>query len=165
MALADGLVLWVHLLCSSIWVGGSIFIGVVLVPVLKSYTKSLEELVALMVKIGRRFNKITVPAFAILVATGIYNARGFIGDPEGLLSSVYGEILLAKVVLVVATVVAYVIHIRVLDSGMESRIMSGYGGSVYVQSVRTKIIHLGRIIVILSVAILLLAALLGSGGF
>lgn len=163
MAVVDGLILWIHLLCSSIWVGGSIFIGVVLVPVLKSYTKSLEELVALMVKIGRRFNSITVPAFAILVATGIYNARGFIGEPGMLVSSAYGDILLAKVILVVATVVAYIVHIRVLDSGMESRIMSGYGGSVYVQSVRSKIIHLGRVIVILSIAILLLAALLRSG--
>ena len=163
MALVDGLIMWIHLLCSSIWVGGSIFIGIVLVPVLKTYTKSLEELVALMVKIGRRFNSITVPAFAILVATGIYNARGFMTDPATLLSTVYGEILLTKVVLVVATVGAYIVHIRVMDSGMESRIMSGYGGSVYVQSVRSRIIHLGRIIVILSVAILLLAAFLRSG--
>jgi hypothetical protein len=46
---------------------------------------------------------------------------------------------------------------------MERKIMSGHGGNVYVQSVRTKIIILGEVIVILSVAILLLAALLDSG--
>ena len=40
-------------------------LGIVLVPVLKSHTETLEEMVALMVKIGRRFNKITIPAFAI----------------------------------------------------------------------------------------------------
>ena len=163
MAVADGLVTWVHLICASIWVGGSIFIGVVLVPVLKSYTKSVEELVALMVKVGRRFNKVTVPAFAILIATGIYNSRAFISDPGALLDTTYGTILLIKIILVVATVITYVIHVRLLNADMERKILSGHGGNIYVQSIRTKIIVLGEVIVILSVAILLLAALLDSG--
>jgi putative copper export protein len=165
MTVVDSLVLWVHLICSSIWVGGSIFIGIVLVPVLKSHTKSIEELVTLMVRIGRRFNKITMPAFAILIATGIYNSRGFITNPGGLVETTYGMILLMKIVLVIATVAAYVVHVRLLNSDMERKIMSGQGGNIYVQSVRTKIIILGEVIVVLSVAILLLAALLGSGGF
>jgi len=163
MVLADSLVTWVHLICSSIWVGGSIFIGIVLVPVLKAHTKSLEELVALMIKVGRRFNKATVPAFGILIATGIYNSRGFIGDPGSLLDTTYGIILLVKIILVLATVGTYVVHVRLLNSDMERRIMSGQGGNVYVQSVRTKIIILGEVIVILSVAILFLAALLDGG--
>ncbi len=163
MAVEDGLVTWIHLLCSSIWVGGSIFIGIVLVPVLKSYTKSVEELVALMVKIGRRFNKFTVPAFAILIATGLFNSRAFFGDPGALVETTYGVLLLTKVVLVIATVGTYVIHVRILNAEMEQKLTSGYGGSVYVQSARSKIINLGRIIVVLSVAILLLAALLDSG--
>ena len=165
MTVVDSLVLWVHLICSSIWVGGSIFIGIVLVPVLKSHTKSIEELVTLMVRIGRRFNKITMPAFAILIATGIYNSRGFITNPGGLVETTYGMILLMKIVLVIATVAAYVVHVRLLNSDMERKIMSGQGGNIYVQSVRTKIIILGEVIVVLSVAILLLAALLGSSGF
>lgn len=165
MAVADALVTWVHLICASIWVGGSIFIGIVLVPVLKSYTKSVEELVALMIKVGRRFNKVTVPAFAILIASGIYNSRVFFGDPGSLVDSTYGMILLTKIILVVATVVTYVVHVRLLNADMERKIMSGHGGNVYVQSVRTKIIILGEVIVILSVAILLLAAFMDSGGF
>jgi copper resistance protein D len=165
VAVIDGLVTWVHLICSSIWVGGSIFIGIVLVPVLKSYTKSLEELVALMVKIGRRFNKLTLPAFAILIATGIYNSRSFIANPSGLLETTYGIILLTKIILVIATVGTYVVHVKLLNADIERKIMSGQGGNVYVQSVRTKIIILGEVIVFLSIAILLLAALLDSGGF
>jgi putative copper resistance protein D len=151
------------LVCSSIWVGGSIFIGLVLVPVLKSYTKSLEEMVGLMVKVGRRFNKVTVPAFAALVASGIYNSRAFFSDPGSLFDTTYGIILLTKVILVVGTIVTYIVHVRLLNADMERKIMSGQGGNIYVQSVRTKIIVLGEIIVILSVTILLLAALLGSG--
>ena len=163
MAVADGLVTWVHLVGASIWVGGSIFLGIVLVPVLKSHTETLEEMVALMVKIGRRFNKITIPAFAALIASGIYNSRLFLWEPGAILDTTYGVILLTKVILVIATIVTYVIHIRLLDADMERKIMSGQGGNTYVQSVRTKIIILGEVIVILSVAILLLAALLDSG--
>jgi copper resistance protein D len=163
MAVADGLVTWVHLICASIWVGGSIFIGLILVPVLKSHTKTLEEMVGLMVKVGRRFNKVTIPAFAALIATGIYNSRGFLGDPAALVDSTYGIILLAKIILVVGTIATYIVHVKLLNADMERKIMSGTGGTIYVQSVRTKIIILGEIIVILSVAILLLAALLDSG--
>ena len=163
MTLTDSLVTWVHLICASIWVGGSIFIGVVLVPVLKSHTKSIEELVALMVKVGRRFNKITVPAFGILMATGMYNSRGFIGDPGAMLETTYGTILLTKIILVIATVVTYVVHIRLLNADMERKILSGKGGNIYVQSVRRKLIVLGEIIVVLSILILLLAALLDGG--
>jgi putative copper export protein len=163
MAVADGLITWVHLTCASIWVGGSIFIGLILVPVLKSYTKTLEEMVALMVKIGRRFNKVTIPAFAGLIASGIYSSRAFLYDPGALLDTTYGIILLTKIILVIGTIVTYIVHVRLLNADMERKIMSGQGGNIYVQSVRTKIIILGEIIVILSIMILLLAALLDSG--
>lgn len=163
MAIADGLVTWVHLICSSIWVGGSIFIAAVAVPVLRAHIQSLDERVGMMVRIGRQFNKVTVPAFGILMATGVYNARAFAGDPAALADSTYGIILLVKIILVFATVAAYVVHVRILNSDMERKILSGSAGSVYVQSVRTKIIHLGRVMVGLAIAILLLAALLDSG--
>lgn len=149
---------------ASIWVGGSIFLGVVLAPVLKKYTKSTEELVALMIKVGRRFNRIALPSLAILVATGIYNSRSFVLNPSGLLETSYGIILLTKILLVTATFATYAVHIRILNANVEQKIASGNAESVYTQSVRSKIIHLGRITVILSVLILLLAALLDSGG-
>jgi putative copper resistance protein D len=163
MVVAEGLIMWVHLVGASIWVGGSIFLGIVLVPVLKSHTKTLEEMVALMVRIGRRFNKITVPAFVALIATGIYNSRAFIEEPSTVLDTTYGTILFIKIILVIGTIVAYIVHIRLLDADMERKLMSGQGGNIYVQSVRTKIIILGEVIVVLSIAILLLAALLDSG--
>jgi uncharacterized membrane protein len=165
MALVDGLVTWVHLICASIWVGGSIFIAAVAVPVLRSQFPSLDERVGMMVKIGRQFNKVTVPAFAVLVASGIYNARAFAANPGALLESGYGALLTIKIILVIATIGAYAVHVRMLNADMERKILSGSAGSVYVQSVRSKIIHLGRVMVGLSIAILLLAALLDSGGF
>jgi copper resistance protein D len=165
MSLTDSLLTWVHLITASIWVGGSIFLGIVLAPMLKSITGTLEERIALMIKIGRRFNTIAMPSLVILIITGIYNSRVFLQEPSLLFETNYGIILLFKIILVIATVITYIIHIRVLNSETEKTLSGGYAETIYVQSIRSKIIYLGRIIVILSVAILLLAAILDSGGY
>src|SRR5919202_2015492 len=103
MVLADSLIIWLHLTCASIWVGGSIFLGIVLSPVLKKITNTVEERVALMINIGRQFNKIAVPSFVILIITGIYNSRSFFEEPSLLIDTKYGIILLIKIILVVTT--------------------------------------------------------------
>ena len=164
MSLTDSLLIWVHLVTASIWVGGSIFLGIVLAPMLKSITGTLEERIALMIKIGRRFNKIAIPSFVILIITGIYNSRVFLQEPGLLFETNYGIILLFKIILVIATLITYIIHVRILNAETEKTLSAGNAESIYVQSIRSKIIHLGRITVILSVTILLLAALLDSGG-
>ena len=74
-------------------------------------------------------------------------------------------LLLIKIILVIATIATYVVHVKTLNAEMERKILAGNAGSVYVQSVRSKIIHLGRVMVGLAIAILLLAALLDSGAF
>jgi copper resistance protein D len=165
MSLTDSLFTWVHLVAASIWVGGSIFLGIVLAPMLKSITGTLEERIALMIKIGRRFNKIAMPSFVILIVTGIYNSRVFLQEPGLLFETNYGIILLFKIILVIATLIIYIIHIRILNTRTEKTLSGGYAETIYVQSIRSKIIYLGRITVILSVAILLLAAILDNGGY
>jgi copper resistance protein D len=164
MVLADSLIIWLHLTCASIWVGGSIFVGIVLSPMLKIITITVEERVALMIKIGRQFNKIAMPSFGILIITGIYNSRSFFGNPSAFLGTEYGIILLIKIILVIATLSTYAIHVRILNTETERKLTVGNAGNIYVQSIRSKIISLGRITVILSVLILLFASLLHNGG-
>lgn len=164
MTLVDGLIMWLHLICASIWVGGSIFLGIVLAPMLKTITKTIEERVSLMIKIGRRFNKIAIPSLGILIMTGIYNSRLFFMEPSALFSSNYGKVLFIKILLVIATIIVYIMHTRLLNIGIERKLASETTGSVFLLSVRSKVLYLGRITVILSVAILLAAALLVSGG-
>jgi hypothetical protein len=67
--------------------------------------------------------------------------------------------------LVIATIVAYAVHVRLLNKDTEEKLMTGSGGGLYVQSLRSRIMNLGRIVVFLSIAILLLAAMLARGGF
>ena len=163
MALADVLVFWVHLTCASIWVGGSLFLGIVLAPMLGTIADSPADRLALMLRIGRRFNRIALPSFIILIVTGIYNSRAFILQPNALIDSEYGIILLIKIVFVIVTLIIYVIHIRSIDIETENRIRSGDSNS-YIQPVRSRIILLGRVIVGLSLIILFLGALLNNSG-
>lgn len=163
MTLADVLVFWVHLTCASIWVGGSLFLGIVLAPMLGTIADSPADRLALMLRIGRRFNRIALPSFIILIITGIYNSRAFILQPNALIDSDYGIILLIKIVFVIVTLIIYVIHIRSIDIETENKIRNGDSNS-YIQSVRSRIILLGRVIVGLSLIILFLGALLNNSG-
>lgn len=157
----DGIIVWIHLLCSSIWVGGSIFIGLVLGPMLNTITKDLHERITLMIKIGQRFNKIAFPSFLILVVTGIYNSREIFEEPKIFFETGYGIVLFAKIILVCITFLAYLVHIRILNTETTGQIKSD--SIEHISKIRNKIINLGKLTVITSVLILLMAAILDSG--
>jgi copper resistance protein D len=163
MVIFDALIVWVHLICSSIWVGGSIFLGIVLAPEIRNMKPNIEDRLSLMIRFGRKFNAIALPSFLILIVTGIYNSRTFIFRPNDLLEMQYGQILIIKILVAVAILVIYIIHIRIFSTKTEEEITSGKLDLQYLISVRTKIIWLGRITVFLSIIVLLLAALLDSG--
>ncbi len=70
--------------------------------------------------------------------------------------------LLVKIIVVLATVGTYVMHVRLFSSKLEAKIMSSNSDDAYLQSARSKLILLGRVVIGLSVAIILMAALLDS---
>ena len=163
MPILDALLIWAHLVAASIWVGGSIFIGIVLAPLLKTISESVEERVAIMIRVGRKFNRIAIPSLVILIATGLYNSSNILSRPQFLLSTNYGIILVIKIILVISLIVMFAIHVRIIRSEIERKIESKEMLLEIVQRLRSKIISLGRIIVFVSVAILFMAALLQSG--
>jgi putative copper export protein len=165
MPLIDVLVIWVHLICASIWVGGSIFLGLILAPMLGSITSSMEERLSIMIRVGRRFNMVALPSLLILVLTGLYNSRTYLAEPSMIVRTDYGIILLIKIIVVIGILITYFIHIKLLGNDVEKKIKSENVYSLYVQSIRSKIILLGRISVIMSIVVLLLAAILQRGGF
>ena len=163
MPILDALLIWAHLVSASIWVGGSIFIGIVLAPLLKTISESVEERVAIMIRVGRKFNKIAIPSLAILIVTGLYNSSNILSKPEFLFSTNYGIILVIKIILVISLLVMFAIHVRIIRTEIEKKIESKEMLPEIVQKLRSKIISLGRVMVFVSVAILLMAALLHSG--
>jgi len=159
----QAIITWIHLVSAAVWVGGSLFFGAVLAPVLRKMSMSLEERIQFMIKVGRRFNKIAIPSLIILIVTGVYNSHPFFTKPELLLSSDYGYLLLIKILLVIALIITFAIHVRIIRKEVEEKIMSKEMTETQIQKLRKKIIILGEIIVIISVAVLFFAALLDSG--
>jgi len=115
-----------------------------------------------MIRVGRRFNKIAIPSLIILIGTGIYNSYSFFNNFELLFSTSYGNLLTIKIILVMALIITYIIHVRIIRKDIEEQIMSKKMSEQQIKKLRSKIIILGEIIVIISVGILFMAALLNS---
>jgi len=161
--LEQAILTWIHLVAAAIWVGGSLFIGIVLSPLLKTLTDSLEERMQIMIRVGRRFNMIAVPSLIILMATGLYSSHTLLSKPELLVATSYGTFLMIKIILVIALIITYAVHVRVIRKDVEEKIMSNQMSEPQIQKLRKKIIILGEVIVVLSVAILFFASLLDAG--
>lgn len=163
-ALEQTLLTWAHLVSAAIWVGGSIFIGVVLAPLLRGMYDSQEERLRLMIAVGRRFNKIAVPSLLVLVATGAYSSRHLLADPGVLAEgSSYGAYLLAKMALVALLAAVFAAHVRIIRGDVEARIMGGRMSAPQLRALRRRIMVLGEATVAISVAVLFFAAALDSG--
>jgi putative copper export protein len=163
MAIEQAIVTWIHLISASIWVGGSIFLGVVLAPLLKKMSLSIEERLELMIKVGRRFNKIALPSLVILIGTGIYNSHLVLQSPEILFSSNYGAFLITKIVLVIALIVTFAVHIRLFSKDIEQKISARQIADMELKKLNKKGMILGETTVVISVAILFFAALMDAG--
>ena len=161
--LEQAILTWIHLIAAAIWVGGSLFIGIVFSPLLKTMTNSLEERMQIMIRVGRRFNKIAVPSLIILMATGLYSSHVLLSKPDLLVATSYGIYLIIKIILVVVLIIIYAIHVRVIRKDIEEKIMSNQMPEHQIQKLRKKIIILGEITVVLSLAILFFASLLDAG--
>ena len=161
--LEQAILTWIHLVAAAIWVGGSLFIGIVFSPLLKTLTDSLEERMQIMIRVGRRFNMIAVPSLIILMATGLYSSHTLLSKPELLVATSYGTFLIIKIILVIALIITYAVHVRVIRKDVEEKIMSNQMSEPQIQKLRKKIIILGEVVVVLSVAILFFASLLDAG--
>ena len=162
-ALEQAILTWIHLVSAAIWVGGSLFIGIVFSPLLKTMTNSIQERMQIMIRVGRRFNKIAVPSLIILMATGLYSSHTLLAKPDLLVATSYGTFLIIKIILVIALIITYIIHVRVIRKDVEDEIMSKQMTETKIQKLRKKIIILGEVTVVLSIAILFFASLLDAG--
>ncbi len=163
MAIEQAIVTWIHLISASIWVGGSIFLGVVLAPLLKKMSLSIEERLELMIKVGRRFNKIALPSLVILIGTGIYNSHLVLQSTEILFTSSYGAFLITKIILVIALIVTFAVHIRLFSKDIEQKISARQIADTELKKLNKKGMILGETTVVISVAILFFAALMDAG--
>jgi putative copper export protein len=91
--------LYLHLLAATVWVGGQLTLAG-LVPGLRAIAADAPRTVA------RRFNRIAWPAYAVLVATGVWN----IVDIHAPWTGQYGTTLIVKIVVVALSGLSAALH-------------------------------------------------------
>jgi len=163
MAIEYALLTWVHLISASIWVGGSLFLGVVLAPILRKMSMPIEERLEFMIKVGKKFNKIALPSLIILIGTGLYQSHLVLNKQEILFDTTYGQILVIKILLVIALIITFAVHIRTFNNNIERKIVAKEMTDNQLKKLNKKGMILGEVTVTLSIIILLLAAMLDAG--
>lgn len=103
---AETLRLFLHVLAATIWVGGQITLAA-LVPALRAAGTDVPKAAA------RAFNRVAWPAFAVLVATGIWNVVAADDD-----SDAFQHTLMLKYTLVLASGVTAYIHAKATSRKM-----------------------------------------------
>jgi putative copper resistance protein D len=101
------LLVWLHLLAAITWIGGMLFLSVVLVPVLKQESFMSQRTVLFRI-IAWRFRTVVWGAIAVLLLTGplLLSERGIpIADPSG-----WPGILATKLGLVAMLLILILIH-------------------------------------------------------
>lgn len=116
---------WLHLLMTAIWLGGLIQLAAVL-PVLgrePQATGAVDRLVA-------QFSNVARAAVAVIILTGLYAAWLQVGSLTALLTTLYGQLLVIKLILIVPLVAIAAFNLIVTQRGLRA------GGSIWTQRLR-----------------------------
>ncbi|MEK6252179.1 MAG: CopD family protein [Actinomycetota bacterium] len=89
---------WIHLIAAAVWIGGIAQIAATWAgPVIRG-REALRR--AVMTGVLKRFGRVALPAFLVVVASGLVNALIELGHPQALWQSGYGRALAVKMGLV-----------------------------------------------------------------
>ncbi len=100
---------WVHLVSAIVWIGGQLFILIVLLPILRNALPRNERAL-LFAQVGRRYAVVSWIALLLLVATGILNGERRGIEWARLPQSSYGRILLVKLIFVAVVIAITLVH-------------------------------------------------------
>ena len=103
------LVRWLHLLSAITWIGGQLFILIVLLPIMRGVLPR-DERTILFARVGRRYGLVSWVALVLLIVTGFLNGERRGVNWSHLSAGTYGRILAAKLVLVALVLVITGVH-------------------------------------------------------
>ena len=159
------LAVWVHILAAIIWLGGLLFLVLVVVPWLKR--GSTERAVLFLTETGERFRYVGWLCFAVLAATGTFSlwVRGIglsdVGDPAWW-SSPFGTALALKLTLFTAIVVVSAVHDFVIGP-QATEALAREPDSDATRRLRRRASLLGRLNGVLALVVLAAAVVLVRG--
>ena len=157
--------LWIHILAATTWIGGSVFLALVLVPTLRNPAwrdRGLE----LIRQVARRFLWVVWTCFALLIVTGIFNLLVHEGGDPSLIasnqlwSSAYGRVLAWKLTFVGSILVLSALHDFVLGPVATRAAGAGAAGA---GRLRLAVRWVGRLNLLLGLFVVGLGVALGRG--
>jgi uncharacterized membrane protein len=160
------LAVWLHLLAAMIWIGGMVFLAVILVPITRSPTyRALAP--ALISQSGRRFRWVGWGCLVVLLVTGLVNltSHGFTwADVRNgrIFAGGFGHTLAAKLLFVSLVLVLSVVHDFFIGPRAAAVGQSAPDSSLALR-LRRQASWLGRLNLFLSLIIVTLAVLLVRG--
>jgi len=99
---------WLHLTATAVWLGGIALIVLVWGPLLRRAGRDGRLMVARLVL--PRFGRVALPAFIVVVLTGVVSAVLELGHLGALFGTAYGRVLMVKVGLVTLIAAASYLH-------------------------------------------------------
>lgn len=104
---------FLHVVSVTVWVGGQLFLGLVLGPTIRQFLGPRERM-PLSMAIALRFKRVGHVALGVLVLTGLWRVRYlFQTGLASFVDTTYGRVFLLKMVLFVAMVALGVVHDKV----------------------------------------------------
>ena len=157
---------WLHILAATVWLGGMLFLSLVVTPALRRAGEPRFALEVLRFA-GRRFRSVGWTCLAVLLATGVVNflGRGYgfavLGQAEFWLSP-FGHAFAAKLALVALVAALSAIHdFHIGRAATEA--MSSRPGSREAENLRHMAAWIGRANIILSLVITAFAVMMVRG--
>jgi len=156
---------YLHILAALVWLGGMLFLSLVLVPMLRRWDDPALT-ARLMGDAGRRFRMVGWAAVAVLALTGVVNAIGRWGGSAlidaGFWASQPGRLLAIKLAVVAGMVAASIAHDFVLGPRLSAARRDGRRPPE-LAALRKRVTWLARANLLMGLAVVALAVVLVRG--
>ncbi len=149
---------FIHVVCAAIWIGGMLFLPLVLLPSIKNH----PDRIALLYKTGVKFRLVGWVCLTVLAFTGVLNMylRDLPLTWDYLTQSNYGHLLSVKVLLFVLMLVIGAVHDFYIGNKSIDEMKITSNGSF-----RKIAQWSGRLNLLLALAIAFIGVVLSRGGF
>ena len=157
----------VHILAAMVWVGGMLFLALVVVPAARSLPPA--ERSALFHLVGPRFRTVGWSCVGLLLVTGVVNLayRGVMWEnlfTAELWSSEFGRVLAVKLVVIAVMLVLSILHDFVLGpASVRAHTPGEARPSAEALTLRRQASWLGRITTLLALVVVALGVMLVRG--
>jgi putative copper export protein len=148
---------FIHLIAASFWIGGMIFLPLVMLPGIKNNTEKR----LILIKTGIKFRLYGMVALALLLITGLLNInyRGLPFTTDFFMQSGYGQLVLIKFALFTCIVFIYAAH-DILHGRKAVGEMNKHEGERFKLMARWT----GRIALLISLVMAYLGLIISRGG-